>query len=68
MGRPVLIRQSDATRLMKAAKAAGYPRVRLTRYPDGRIEVVGEPEEAKPAAEVSPFDAYMARKTANARS
>lgn len=40
--REALIPQSDAARLFKAARAAGYARARPIRHPDGRIEVVGE--------------------------
>lgn len=32
------IKQSDATRLFKAAKAAGFERARIILHPDGRIE------------------------------
>jgi hypothetical protein len=59
--REALIPQSDATRLFKAARKAGYARARLIRHPDGRIEVIGEdtPEIAA-AAEVSPFEKWKA--------
>jgi hypothetical protein len=40
--RPALITQADANRLLKAAKSAGYDRVRFLTYPDGRSEVVAE--------------------------
>lgn len=63
--RPALIPQSDATRLFKAARAAGYARARLITHPDGRIEIVGEDTpEAIPAAEQSPFEQW---KSKNAR-
>lgn len=54
--RPALIPQADATRLLKAAKAAGYGRARLIRHPDGRIEIVAEEAfESAPVTEESPF-------------
>lgn len=58
------IKQTEATRLFKAAKAAGFGRARLITYPDGRIEIIGE---SGPTAEVSsllsPFEKW---KTENA--
>lgn len=59
---PPLIRQSDATRLLKAAKAAGYARARLIRHPDGRIEIVGDDgsEMAGQATDLSPFEKWKA--------
>lgn len=56
------IRQTDATRLFKAAKAAGFGRARLITYPDGRIEIIGENGPA-PTAEIpqlSPFEKWKA--------
>ncbi|MCG8272554.1 transcription factor iiib subunit [Aquamicrobium sp. NLF2-7] len=59
--REALIPQSDATRLFKAARAAGYSRARLIRHPDGRIEVVGEDSlDIAAAAEMSPFEKWKA--------
>ncbi|SCW56525.1 hypothetical protein [Ancylobacter rudongensis] len=59
--RPALIPQSDATRLFKAARAAGYARARLITHPDGRIEIVGEDAEAaSPAMELSPYEKWKA--------
>ncbi|MFG1287914.1 transcription factor iiib subunit [Xanthobacter versatilis] len=60
--RPALIQQSDATRLFKAARAAGYARARLITHPDGRVEIIGEdgPEAVQPAVEVSPFEKWKA--------
>lgn len=58
--RPALIRQSDATRLLKAARAAGYTRARLTGHPDGRVEVVGEDGPEAPALDESPFERWKA--------
>jgi tRNA(Phe) wybutosine-synthesizing methylase Tyw3 len=41
------ITKSDATRLLKAAREAGYRRARVIGHPDGRIEVVADdPPEA----------------------
>ncbi len=34
--------QTEAARLFKAAKAAGYDRASLIQHPDGRIEIVAE--------------------------
>lgn len=63
--RSALILQSDATRLFKAARDAGYARARLITHPDGRIEMVGEDSlEATPAVEQSPFEQW---KSKNAR-
>lgn len=55
------IRQTDATRLFKAAKAAGFGRARLITYPDGRIEIIGE-NGPLPTAEapLSPFEKWKA--------
>lgn len=59
--RPALIPQSDATRLFKAARAAGYARARLIRHPDGRIECVGEDaDEVIVATGNSPFEQWKA--------
>ncbi len=59
--RPALIPQSDATRLFKAARAAGYARARLITHPDGRIEIVGEDAEAaSPTMELSPYEKWKA--------
>ena len=43
--RPAFVKQADATRLFKAAKAAGYdrPRFRFVQWPDGRSEFIVEP-------------------------
>lgn len=59
--RPALIQQSDATRLLKAARAAGYSRATLTSHPDGRVEIVAEDAEAPAASgEISPFAKWKA--------
>ncbi|MDQ0512705.1 hypothetical protein QOZ99_003617 [Angulomicrobium amanitiforme] len=59
--RPALIPQSDATRLFKAARAAGYARARLISHPDGRLEIVGEDVETAPlTTELSPFEKWKA--------
>jgi len=50
------ISQANATRLFKAANAAGYGRARLVIHPDGRIEVIAE-SDAETANE-SPYDAW----------
>lgn len=60
--RPALIPQSDATRLFKAARAAGYARARLIGHPDGRIEIVGEDVEATTVGtNLTPFQAWQAK-------
>lgn len=56
--RPAIIKQSDATRLMKAAKAAGFPRARIILHDDGRIEVIAETVEAE--AQASLLDQWRA--------
>lgn len=59
---PAIIPQSDATRLFKAAKAAGYARARIIVHPDGRIEVIGEDRPiADQATEQSPFEQWRAQ-------
>ena len=40
--RSSIFTQSDASRLFKAARSAGYGRARLIGHPDGRIELIGE--------------------------
>lgn len=40
--RSALLTQSDATRYLKAAKAAGFDRARLVIHPDSRVEVIAE--------------------------
>lgn len=59
--RPATLRQSDATRLFKAARAAGYDRAELTVYSDGTIKISGAngpaPEKSEP---LSPFEAWKA--------
>lgn len=65
MKRVALIQQSDATRLFKAARKAGYARARLIRHPDGTIEIVGEDApETRATVELSPFEQW---KASNAR-
>lgn len=55
------IKQALATRLLKAAKAAGFDSARLTSYPDGRIEIVGENGPAPTApAPLSAFEQWKA--------
>lgn len=44
--RQPLISQADATRLLRAARAAGYPSARITVRPDGTVEV--DASEAQP--------------------
>lgn len=51
------ITQTNATRLLKAAKAAGFPFARLTSYPDGRIELVGG--DVKPAEQGPPGSYFL---------
>lgn len=59
--RPSAITQSDATRLFKAARAAGYTRARIIGHPDGRIEVIGEDSlETAASTEPSPFERWRA--------
>jgi len=40
--RPALIKQADASRLLKAARSAGFSRARIITHPDGRFELVAE--------------------------
>jgi hypothetical protein len=47
--RPALVRQSDALRIFKAARTAGYGRTRLVVHPDGRVEYIAETGEAPEA-------------------
>lgn len=58
---PARIKQSDAARLFKAAKAAGFSRARIISHPDGRIEMVGENGPAPaPDVPLSPFEKWKA--------
>lgn len=57
--RNALIQQADATRLFRAARAAGYGSARITVRPDGTVEVeasetpqVSAPQEANSWDEV----------------
>lgn len=55
------IKQTQATRLFKAAKAAGFDRARLITYPDGRVEVIGENGTAAEVDKLlSPFEKWRA--------
>lgn len=61
--RQAAIKQTDATRLFKAAKAAGFGRARLITYPDGRIEIIGENGPAPTGGQIdhlSPFEKWKA--------
>lgn len=40
--RPAMIKQADASRLLKAARSAGFNRARIITHPDGRYELVAE--------------------------
>ena len=63
--RSAIIPQADATRLLKAAKAAGYERARFISHPDGRLEVVAEnTPEAPESDSTSQFERWK-RKNAN---
>lgn len=48
VNRAAPIRQTEATRLLKAAKAAGFARTRLIAHPDGRLEVIGDDSPGAP--------------------
>ncbi|MDQ0318775.1 hypothetical protein QO002_000913 [Pararhizobium capsulatum DSM 1112] len=65
--RKAAIKQSDATRLLKAAKAAGFERARFSTTMDGGIvfDVFGggEPDTSATEAATSPFEKW---KTENA--
>ena len=37
-----MIKQADASRLLKAARSAGFSRARIITHPDGRYELVAE--------------------------
>lgn len=55
------LKQGDATRLFKAAKAAGFGRARLITYPDGRIEIIGENGPVSTVeTPLSPFEKWKA--------
>jgi len=54
------IKQTEATRLFKAAKAAGFDRARIIKYPDGRTEVIGESGPAEVGSSQSPFEKWKA--------
>ncbi len=56
--RSALIQQSDATRLLKAARAAGYNRASL-RITEGTIEIVGELVEIGDAQSTSSWDEVL---------
>lgn len=59
--RQATITQTNAARLFKAAKAAGFGRARLITYPDGRIEIIGENGPApSPETPLSPFEKWKA--------
>lgn len=59
MSSPALITQTDAKRLFKAARDAGFVRAKLTKYPDGRIEIIGENgSEEIVDTSLSPFEQW----------
>jgi len=63
MNKSAPITQTNATRYLKAAKAAGFRQVRLTTYPDGRVELFGD-IDALPLqvdGEPSPFNAWKTK-------
>ncbi|MFG1179952.1 hypothetical protein [Xanthobacter versatilis] len=53
--RPALVCQADVTRLLKAARAAGYPNPRVEIEPGGTLVLVAE-NPAPPPAPVVPDD------------
>lgn len=52
MTRPSPFRQSDVERLLRAAKAVGYPYPTVDKLPDGRLRLLTEPKATEqPAAD-----------------
>lgn len=56
--------QATATRLFKAASAAGFERARLVIHPDGRIEVIGETGACVETPVENAFDRRMKERLA----
>ena len=55
--RPALVKQSDLTRLIKGAVAAGVIVGRIEARPDGSVIIF--PQGAGPATDPNPFDALL---------
>ena len=64
--KPASICQAEATRIFKAAKAAGFGRARITKHPDGRLEIVGEDGPPIPEPVQVSGSAFMDWKAKNA--
>lgn len=57
--------QAEITRLMKAARLAGFTQAHFIQHTDGRMEVVAaDAPVAQPAADLSPYEEW---KQKNAR-
>ena len=59
MSRRAPCTQTQATRYLKAAVAAGFERARLVIHPDGRVEVIGEIGTSADTATENAFDRHM---------
>ena len=46
--RPAIVTQGEASKLFKAARAAGFDRARIIRHLDGKIELIAETIDAAP--------------------
>lgn len=55
--RPALVRQSDLTRLIKGAVAAGVIVGRIEARPDGSVIII--PQGSAPATDPNPFDTLL---------
>jgi allantoicase len=53
---PALIKQTDAKRLFKAARDAGYENAKITIHPDGQIEAVASFAEQARASSDNSWD------------
>ncbi len=54
------LKQADATRMFRAARAAGYGAARIIIHPDGRIEVeASETETIKKNSESNSWDEVL---------
>ena len=61
MTTPARFSQADVTRALKAAKSAGYPRVRVTLDPHGNLVLDVSDETTLPAIRANPLDRLLDR-------
>lgn len=61
MTAPALIKEADLARILKAARKAEYPRVRVTIDPAGNIVVDVSDEAPLPAIRANPLDRLLDR-------